>query len=318
MIKIGVIGVGHLGSIHLSLLKERNEFEVIGFFDTDAERAEQVGRTFSIKHYAHYTDLLKVCDAIDIVCPTPFHFEYAQQAIKEGKHLFIEKPATLHPKETKQLEQLANEAGIIAQVGHVEQFNPAWLAAKPHFANPIFIHAERSALYNPRGTDVSVVLDLMIHDIDLVLSIVKSNVKKVQAQGISVLCSTHDIAHARIDFDNGAVANLSASRVAMENKRRVHVLQEESVIDIDLLNKSAQKASFFEPLSPQESGKIIADREEKKIIQTSLTIKPVNAISHELELFARAIKSRINPEVSLSEAYLTMRTAQQIIECCHA
>ena len=181
MIKIGIIAAGHLGKIHISLLKEIKEFEVIGFFDKDKEVSKSVEKDFGIKSYPTCEDLIKQCNAVDVVSPTPFHFEYAKMAIKAGKHVFIEKPVTNHPEEAKTLVRLCHEAGVVAQVGHVEQFNPAFLAAKPFISRPVFISAERFALYNPRGTDVSVVMDLMIHDIDLVLGMVKSNVKKVQA-----------------------------------------------------------------------------------------------------------------------------------------
>jgi len=282
MIKIGILGAGHLGKVHISLLKEIKEFEIIGFFDLDKDVSARIEKEFSIKSYTGCDELFKNCDAIDVVCPTPFHFEYAQQAIKAGKHVFIEKPVTIHPEETKVLVQLCHEAGIVAQVGHVEQFNPAILAAKPFITRPLFITTERLALYNPRGTDVSVVLDLMIHDIDLVLSMVKSNVKKIQASGSPIICDTDDVAYARIDFDNGTIANLSVSRVSMLNKRSLNIFQKENFLAIDLLNKTVAKAEL------------------KK--------------EYELELFASAIKNKTQAAITLSDAYLTMQTTQQIIE----
>jgi predicted dehydrogenase len=314
MIKIGILGAGHLGKIHISLLKEIKEFEIVGFFDLDKEISTRIENEFSIKSFSTCEELLKNCDAIDIVCPTPFHFDYAQQAIKAGKHVFIEKPVTIHPEETKVLVQLCHEAGIVAQVGHVEQFNPAILAAKPFITRPLFITTERLALYNPRGTDVSVVLDLMIHDIDLVLSMVKSNVKKIKANGSPVICNTADIAHARIEFDNGTIANLSVSRVAMLNKRSLQIFQKESFLSIDLLNKTLTKAELKKNYQPKENESIIALRDDTSIIKTNLPVKPVNAIKYELELFAEAIQNKTKAAITLDDAYLTMDVTQQITD----
>ncbi len=314
MIKIGILGAGHLGKIHISLLKEIKEFEIVGFFDSDATIADKVEKEFSIKPFPTYEDLCKNCDAVDIVCPTPFHFEYAEQAIKAGKHVFIEKPVTIHPEETKVLVQLCHEAGIIAQVGHVEQFNPAVLAAKPYINRPLFITTQRYALYNPRGTDVSVVLDLMIHDIDLVLSMVKSNIKKIQANGTPVICDADDIAHARIDFDNGTIANLSVSRVAIHNKRSLEIFQKHNFLSIDMLQKTVTNAELKKGLDIKDTEHIIASRQDKNIVKTNIEVKPVNAIKHEFELFAKAIINKTKAAITLDDAYLTMQTTQHIIE----
>ncbi|HXU26519.1 MAG TPA: Gfo/Idh/MocA family oxidoreductase [Bacteroidia bacterium] len=313
MIKIGILGAGHLGKIHISLLKEIKEFEIVGFFDSDKEVSARVEKEFGFKSYPTYEALSKNCDAIDIVCPTPFHFEYAQKAIKAGKHVFIEKPVTIHPEETKLLVQLCHEAGVVTQVGRVEQFNPAFLAAKPFINRPLFITTERLATYNPRGTDVSVVLDLMIHDIDLVLSMVKSNIKKIQASGSPIICNTADIVHARIDFDNGTIANLTVSRVALSNKRSLQVFQKEGFLSIDLLNKTLTKAEIKENYTPTKNEDVIALRNSTSIIKENIEIKPVNAIKYELELFAKAIQNKTKAVVTLDDEHLTMQTAQQII-----
>ena len=314
MIKIGILGAGHLGKIHISLLKEIKGFEIVGFFDSDCSVSDLVEKEFSIKSFPTYEALLKNCDAIDIVCPTPFHFDYAKQAIKAGKHVFIEKPVTIYPEETKILMQLCHEAGVITQVGHVEQFNPAILAAKPLITRPLFITAERLALYNPRGTDVSVVLDLMLHDIDLVLSMVKSNVKKIKASGSPVICNTTDIAHARIEFDNGTIANLSVSRVAMLNKRSFQIFQKESFLSIDLLNKTLTKAELKKNHQTKENESVIALRDDTSIIKTNLPVKPVNAIKYELELFAEAIQNKTKAAITLDDDYLAMQITQQITD----
>ncbi|HEX7414076.1 MAG TPA: Gfo/Idh/MocA family oxidoreductase [Bacteroidia bacterium] len=314
MIKIGIIAAGHLGKIHISLLKEIKEFEVIGFFDRDKEVSKSVEKDFGIKSYLTCEDLIKQCHAVDVVSPTPFHFEFAKMAIKAGKHVFIEKPVTNHPEEAKTLVRLCNEAGVVAQVGHVEQFNPAFLAAKPFISRPIFISAERFALYNPRGTDVSVVMDLMIHDIDLVLNMVKSNVKKVQANASPVICETDDIADARIDFDNGAIAHLTVSRVALHNKRTLQIFQKESFLSIDLLHKTLTKAELKKDYQLKEYESIVASRASKSIIKSIVEVKPVNAIKHEFELFAAAILNKIKSPITLEDAYLTMKVTQQIMD----
>jgi predicted dehydrogenase len=314
MIKIGVLGAGHLGKIHISLLKDIKKFDIIGFYDSDIEHAAHIEKDFGIKAYPAFSDLLKKCDAIDIVCPTPFHSSYAELAIKAGKHVFIEKPVTTNTHETKTLMQLCHEAGVVAQVGHVEQFNPAFLAAKEFITRPVFISAERLALYNPRGTDVSVVLDLMIHDIDLVLSMVKSNIKKIQASGSPVICNTDDIAHARIDFDNGTIANLTVSRVALLNKRNLTIFQKENFLSIDLLHKTLTKAGLKKDYHPKENESIIALRDNKSIVKEMIAVKPINAIQHELELFAQAIQNQTKSPITLADAYLTMQTTERIME----
>ena len=314
MIRIGIIGAGHLGKIHISLLKEIKAFEVVGFYDPDENLRTLIEKEFDLKAYESYESLLKNCAAIDIVCPTPFHFDYAQKAIKAGKHVFVEKPVTIEADEVRILMQLCHEAGVVAQVGHVEQFNPAILAARPHLTRPLFISAERLALYNPRGTDVSVVLDLMIHDIDLILSMIKSNIKKIQASGTPVICETTDIAHARIDFDNGSIATLTVSRVALHNRRSLQVFQKESFLSIDLLHKTLVKAELKEDASGSETENIMAIRNNRLLVKENILIKPVNAIRYEFELFADAILHNKKAVITLDEAYKTMLTAHQIMK----
>ncbi len=293
MIRIGIIGLGHLGKIHLSLLKSLPDFKIIGFYDTDSSLKIESG----IENFKSAHELIEKCDAISIVTPTPFHFEYACKAIKAGKHVFIEKPVTLNSAEAKKLALLASEAGVIAQAGHVERFNPAFLAAESFISRPLFIDCERFATYNVRGTDVSVVLDLMIHDIDLVLHLVKSNIKKINATGSSVLCETYDIAEARIEFDNGCVANLRVNRVASESARKMHVFQKENYLTLDFLNKTLVKGIV----------------QNKNIIHENLEVKLVNAIAHELQLFADAIKNKKTAAITLDEAYHTMKVVDEIM-----
>ena len=221
MLKIGLLGAGHLGKIHLKCIQMVDQYNLIGFYDPDDQNAKIAEETYGIKRWKDLDDLLESVDVIDIVTPTITHFELAKKAIQYGKHVFIEKPLTHTMNEAKELLQLSKDAGLKIQVGHVERFNPAFLALEGTPLNPMFIEAHRLALFNPRGTDVSVILDLMIHDLDLVLSLVDSEVKHISASGVSVVSNTPDISNARIEFENGAVANLTASRISMKQMRKL-------------------------------------------------------------------------------------------------
>ena len=237
MIKIGIFGAGHLGKIHIKLLKEIKEFSIIGFHDTDKTKISEIEKEFSIKHFDDQEQLINEVDAIDIVTPTISHYNCAANALKNSKHIFIEKPITNTLEESESLIKISEETNVIIQVGHVERFNPAFIAAQPYFNNPMFIETHRLAQFNPRGTDVPVVLDLMIHDLDIVLSTIKSNIKKINASGVSVVSDSPDIANARIEFDNGCVANLTASRISMKNMRKSRFFQKDAYISIDFLSK---------------------------------------------------------------------------------
>lgn len=303
---IGIAGLGHLGKIHLKLAGEIPEFNVSAVYDVDKAVLSNLAYQNNVKSCESYDELLTHCEAVLIITPTPTHFELASRAIKNGKHVFIEKPATDNPEDTKKLILLAKEAGVIVQVGHVERFNPAFIAAKDYIHNPIHIDIQRLASYNPRGTDVSVVLDLMIHDIDLVLTTVKSKIRKVLASGAPIVSKTSDFAHARIEFENGCIANLTTNRIAMQNTRQMSVFQKNIFINIDLLNKttnihtiqpvsskSAAKGIFIEPSQGQQNF---------EILQNQPIIKPINAIKTELESFYKSISQNAPIAVSLADA----------------
>ena len=227
MLKVGVLGAGHLGKIHIRLLLELNDkFEFVGFYDPSDNNAAAAIESYNIKRFETIDELLDAVDCVDIVTPTISHFDCASKALRKSKHVFIEKPVTETVEEAKILSDLAHEAGVKVQVGHVERFNPAFQAAVPFLNNPMFIETHRLAQFNPRGTDVPVVLDLMIHDLDAILSVVKSGVKRISASGVSVVSDTPDIANARIEFDNGCVANLTASRILNEEHEKIKVLSE--------------------------------------------------------------------------------------------
>ena len=232
MLKAGVLGAGHLGKIHLRLLNQSNKFELVGFYDADPENAKRVVEEFGYTYFDSIDGLIEAVDVVDIVTPTLSHYDCAKQAIKKGKHIFIEKPITNTVEEAETIRTLVAEHGVKGQVGHVERFNPAFIGVKEQIKNPMFIECHRLAEFNPRGTDVPVVLDLMIHDIDIILSVVQSPVKHISASGVSVVSETPDIANARIEFKNGCVANLTASRISLKNMRKTRFFQKDAYISV--------------------------------------------------------------------------------------
>jgi predicted dehydrogenase len=237
MLKAGVLGAGHLGKIHLKLLQQSNKYDLIGFYDPSTENALKVSEEFGYRSFNSIEELINEVDVVDIVTPTLSHFECAKQAIENGCHIFIEKPITKTVIEAEAIRTLASQKHVMGQVGHVERFNPAFTAVKNMITNPMFIECHRLAEFNPRGTDVPVVLDLMIHDIDIILSIIDSPVKNVHASGVTVISETPDIANARVEFENGCVANLTASRISMKNMRKSRFFQKDAYISIDFLEK---------------------------------------------------------------------------------
>ncbi|MBX7181924.1 MAG: Gfo/Idh/MocA family oxidoreductase [Bacteroidia bacterium] len=315
MVKIGVIGAGHLGKIHLKLWKEVSGIELVGFYDQDYEIATLVQDEIGVKAYADFQSLLRDCDAIDIVSPTISHFEYAAATIRSNKHCFIEKPLASNIAEASRLVSLAQEAGSIVQVGHVERFNPAFQAALPYIGRPMFIEAHRLALFNPRGTDVSVVHDLMIHDIDIILSIVKSNIKKVSANAVSVVSDTADIANARIEFDNGSVANLTASRISLKNMRKIRFFQQDAYVSVDFYEKKTEIVKIRP--SDKEEGLVIdlgPIKGKKEIYFENPEIPDSNAILEELKAFVSSIQNHSQPPVSIEDGYYAMELASKIME----
>lgn len=318
MVKIGVIGVGHLGSIHLRLLKEIPDFQVVGIYDADPARAAAVAEEFEVQAYPSLSALIDVVDAVDIVTPTLAHFECAKAAMKRFKHVFIEKPITHTVEEANILINLAREAKVKAMVGHVERFNPAFLAIKNLDMKPMFIESHRLAQWNPRGTDVSVVLDLMIHDIDVILSVVKSAVKRVSASGVSVISDSPDIANARIEFDNGCVANLTASRISLKNMRRMRIFQRNSYVSIDFLSKTADVFHINDATATPDPNKLKFEFKSgervKYLTVEHPKVEPVNSIKMELEEFARSIREDVAPPVTLEQATAALQTAYMIAD----
>lgn len=315
MLKVGVFGVGHLGKFHLNNWKEIPGIELVGFFDPDDITAKDVNEKYQIPRFLNADDLMNVCDAVDIVAPTTFHFELCEEAIKKGKHVFVEKPLANKMKEAEQIVELTRESNIKFQVGHVERFNPAFLAVKDMQLNPMFIEVHRLAQFNPRGTEVSVILDLMIHDIDIILSIVKSDVKNISASGVGVMTETPDIANVRIEFNNGCVANLTSSRISMKKMRKMRLFQKDAYIGIDFLNKKTEIIRLKGPLDTNSFAFDIETPSGKKTIAiANPTIPEVNAIKKELEEFKNAITNNTKPIVSEIDGMMAMDVAHQILQ----
>jgi predicted dehydrogenase len=315
MLKVGVFGVGHLGKFHLNNWKEIEGTELVGFYDPADENANAVSQKYQLKRFTDAGELMDACDAIDIVSPTTTHFELARTALTRGKHLFVEKPLANTMDEARELVKLAREANIKFQVGHVERFNPAFLALNGYTINPMFIEVHRLAQFNPRGTDVSVILDLMIHDIDIILSLVKSNVKSISANGVAVMSDTPDIANVRIEFDNGCVANLTSSRISMKKMRKMRLFQKDAYIGIDFLEK---KTEIIKLNTPGDKNVFTFDIEtnngKKTIAIASPAIEDGNAIKLELTAFANAIMKNIDPPVTVLDGFRAMDVAHQILE----
>ena len=314
MLKVGVFGVGHLGKFHLNNWKEIPGVELVGFYDPDDNNANGVAQKYGLKRFPKPPDLIKVIDAADVVAPTDHHFTLCEAAIKKGKHVFVEKPLAQTMDEAHALVKLVKESNVKMQVGHVERFNPAFLAVKDLKLNPMFIEVHRLAQFNPRGTEVSVILDLMIHDIDIILSIVKNGIKSVSASGVSVLTSTPDIANARIEFNNGCVANLTSSRISMKKMRKMRLFQKDAYIGIDFLNKKSEVIKLKQDADENVFAFDIDTHDGKRTIAIANPAVPeVNAIHKELEDFIRAIQANTITVVNEIDGLQAMEIAHDII-----
>ncbi len=317
MLNVGVLGAGHLGKIHLRLLQQSSLYNLVGFYDPNQENSKKVTEEFGYKAFDSIDSLIDAVEVVDIVTPTLSHFDCAKMAIEKGKHIFIEKPIANTVIEAEAMVTLASQYHVKGQVGHVERFNPAFTAVKDTIDTPMFIEAHRLAEFNPRGTDVSVVLDLMIHDIDIILATVKSKVVDIQSSGISVISETPDIANARIAFENGCVANLTASRISLKNMRKIRFFQRDAYISVDMLEKKSEVVKMKDaPEKPGDFDMILENAEgvKKQIYFDNPDVQPNNAILDELETFAQAISNNTEPIVSLGHGTENLRIAHQIID----
>lgn len=316
MLKVGVLGAGHLGKIHLRLLNQSSKYELVGFHDPDEINAKNVQAEFGFTYFQNINDLIDLVDVVDIVTPTLSHYECAKKAMEKGRHIFIEKPITNTVEEAEELILLQDKFDVKGQVGHVERFNPAFLAVKDKIENPMFIETHRLAEFNPRGTDVPVVLDLMIHDIDAILSLVPSKVKQVNASGVSVISNSPDIANARLEFENGCVANLTSSRISLKNMRKSRFFQRDAYISVDFLDKKVEVVKMKDaPENPGDFDMILQNAEgvKKQIYFENPEVEPNNAILDELETFADAIENDTKPPVTLEAGTEALRVALKII-----
>lgn len=318
MLKIGVLGAGHLGKIHLRLLNQSTKYNLVGFYDPINENAEKVAAEFGYHSFHSIEELIQATDVVDIVTPTLSHYECALQAIKAGKHIFLEKPISNTVEEAEHIIALAKEFNVKGQVGHVERFNPAFKAVNDKINNPMFIETHRLAEFNPRGTDVPVVLDLMIHDIDAILSVVPSKVKEIHATGTAVISDSPDIANARIEFENGCVANITSSRISMKNMRKARFFQKDAYISVDYLDKICEVVKMKDaPEVPGDFDLILQNAEgvKKQIYFDNPKVDSNNAILEELETFADAINNDTTPIVTLEDGTEALRIAYKIIDC---
>ena len=316
MLKVGVFGTGHLGKFHLNNWKLIREAEVVGFYDPNDQTAAEVVEKYHIPRFTDPADLLDHCDAADIIAPTTAHFALCELAIKKGKHVFVEKPLANDMEEARTLMKLVKESNVKMQVGHVERFNPAFLALEGIPLQPMFIEVHRLAEFNPRGTEVSVILDLMIHDIDIILHIVRSEVKNIYSSGVAVMTDTPDIANVRIEFNNGCVANLTSSRISMKKMRKMRIFQKDAYIGVDFLNKKSEIISLGHQDSSGNgfSFDIETMNGKKSILVRNPEVPDINAIQLELAKFAESILQNKATLVSELDGFRAMDIAHQILQ----
>lgn len=315
MLKVGVFGAGHLGKFHLNNWKELEGVSLVGFYDPDDDTAADVSTKYQLARFLDPEVLMDACDAVDIVAPTPQHFALCEMAVRKGKHVFVEKPMVNTMPEAEKLVKLVRESNVKFQVGHVERFNPAYLSLQDQELKPMFIEVHRLAQFNPRGTEVSVILDLMIHDIDIILSLVKSNVKNIYASGVAVMTDTPDIANVRLEFDNGCVANLTSSRISMKKMRKMRLFQKDAYIGIDFLEKKTEIIKLKTARDVDAfSFDIDTPNGKKTIAIANPVVNEVNAIQMELSSFRDAILNNTPAPVNEINGFMAMDVAHQILQ----
>ena len=319
-LKLGLIGVGHLGKIHLKCLQLIPErFEIVGFFDLDQKTSFEVSKLHNIQSYKSVKELISKVDVIDIVTPTLAHYDCAISALNAGKHVFIEKPISHTVEEAEELASLVSSSGLKLQVGHVERFNPAFISASSYLSNPVFIEAHRLAEFNPRGTDVPVVLDLMIHDLDIILHTVKSEIKEIRASGVAVVSDTPDICNARIEFENGCVANLTASRISLKSMRKTRFFQKDAYVSVDFLKKQTEILKLKDIEGEPDPFSIVMDLGEGKTskeisFEKPITPKESNPIRDELFSFSESILNDTEPIVTINDGLKALKAASMILD----
>ncbi len=317
-LKIGVIGTGHLGKLHTKMFNQIDNCELLGVYDENKNTAKQAADEYSSKAFDDLDKLLDSVQAVSIAATTSAHYELAKKCLEKGLHVFVEKPITVTIPEAEEIVKLAAEKDLNLQVGHIERFNPALLSLEKFILQPMFIQTDRLAQFNPRGTDVAVVLDLMIHDIDIILNLVKSEVKKIDASGVAVVSDTLDIANARIEFENGAVANVTASRISQKKMRKMRVFQRDNYISLDFITGVSEVYRLL-PVDEKNSASMISFGEmgigdkKKRIVYEQPEIKEVNALKYELELFVNSVLEHKSPVVTGVDGLKALKVAETII-----
>ncbi|MCH7973430.1 MAG: Gfo/Idh/MocA family oxidoreductase [Bacteroidetes bacterium] len=317
-IKIGVIGTGHLGKLHTKMYSQIDTCELIGVYDINMEEAKLAAQEFGTKNFEDLNDLLNSVNAVSIAASTNSHYELANECLDKGLHVFVEKPITATIPQAEELVNLSNQKSLNLQVGHIERFNPALLALEKYISNPLFIQTDRLAQFNPRGTDVAVVLDLMIHDIDIILSLIKSKVISVEASGVAVVSDNVDIANARIKFENGAVANVTASRISQKKMRKMRIFQKDTYLSLDFITGTSEVYRLIPAEEKNDShsislGEIGVGEHKKKVVYEQPQIKEVNALKYELELFIKSIREKTKPVISGEDGHRALRIAELIL-----
>jgi len=318
-LKTGVIGTGHLGKLHTKMFKSIDNCELVGIYDVNPDQANAVSDEFSVPGFALLDELLNQVDAASIAATTTAHFELAKKCFENGVHVFIEKPITTTIKEAGELVEISEKKNLNLQVGHIERFNPALVAMEKYISDPKFIQTDRLAQFNPRGTDVAVVLDLMIHDIDIILSLVKSDVVDIQANGVAVVSDHLDIANARLQFENGAVANVTASRISQKKMRKMRIFQRDTYVALDFVTGVAEAYRLLSPAAevfPTQIsfGEIGIGEKKKKLVYEQPEQKEINALQYELQLFVNSVISKTKPVVSGVDGLRALKVAELIIE----
>lgn len=317
-LKIGVIGAGHLGKLHTKMFSGIKNCELVGIYDINEANARAAGNEFKVKAFEDLETLLDALDAVSIAVTTSAHYEVAKKCIERGIHVFIEKPITSTIDEAEKLVKLASDKKLTLQVGHIERFNPALVSLEKYIVNPLFIQSDRLSQFNPRGTDVAVVLDLMIHDIDVILSLIKSEVKRIDANGVPVVSDNVDIANARIQFENGAVANVTASRISQKKMRKMRIWQRDNYTALDFVT-GASEMYRLQPLSEEVTsgvpfGEIGVGEKKKRLLYEQPEVKEINALKYELELFVNSVIESSRPVVSGEDGLRALKVANEIIK----
>jgi len=318
-LKIGVVGTGHLGTLHTKMFSQIETCELVGVYDIDYKLADSVAKEYGTKAFRELDELLEAVEAVSVAVITTNHNQVAKYCLNKGKHVFVEKPIASTIDEAKELVSIAKDKKLNLQVGHVERFNPALVSLEKYDIHPLFIQTDRLAQFNPRGTDVAVVLDLMIHDIDIILSLVKSPVRKIDASGVAVVSDTIDIANARIEFENGAVANVTASRISQKKMRKMRMFQKDTYISLDFTDGVSEVFKLYPADEKIDSahinyGEMGVGEKKKKVVYEQPEVIEINALKYELELFVKSVQKKERPVVSGEDGLNALIVADTIIK----